>query len=277
MTLSSPLRGHWTPAVTACVAIVLLAMSSPSFAGDDTTPICTDRPTKANSTCTVPAGSAQVEIDMGNTTRDRQGSTTTRTVNIVNPTLKYGLDDKTDLQISWSPHIAVDTRERASDAHHHVSDRGDAYVRLKHRFVDSDSVSVAVIPFVKAPTAAHGIGNDRWEGGVALPVAVPLPGGFALTLGPEVDVLADLDGSGHHAALVNLVNVAHPIGSKMTLAVEVWDSLNRDPSGRIRQRSADVALTYLVTPAWQVDVGANIGITRETPDHQFYLGLSARF
>lgn len=268
---------HRTPALAACLAMALLAMSAPSFADDAATPLCTDRPTKANSTCTVPAGSAQVEIDIGNTTRDHQASTTTRTVNIINPTLKYGLDDKTDIQLSWSPHIAVDTRDQASDARSHASGRGDTYLRLKHRFVDTDAVSVAVIPFVKAPTAAHGIGNDRWEGGIALPVAFPLPGGFALTLGPEVDVLADLDGSGHHAALVNLVNVAHPLGNRMTLAVEVWDLVNRDPSGTVRQRSADVALSYLVTPAWQVDVGANVGMTRESPDRQFYVGLSARF
>lgn len=109
------------------------------------------------------------------------------------------------------------------------------------------------------------------------PIALPLPGGFSLTLGPELDVLADADGAGHHGALINLVNMAHPLGSKMTVAFELWDSVNRDPSGTIRQRSADVALSYLVGPALQLDVGANIGLTHDTPDRQLYLGFSTRF
>jgi Putative MetA-pathway of phenol degradation len=91
------------------------------------------------------------------------------------------------------------------------------------------------------------------------------------------DVLADADGAGHHGALINLVNVAHPLGSKMTVAFEVWDSVNRDPAGTDRQRSADVALTYLVRPALQLDVGANVGLNHATPDRQIYLGFSTRF
>jgi hypothetical protein len=263
-------------AASLVLGMVTLAMSAPSFA-DTATPICTDRPTKANATCTVPAGSFQVEMDIGNTTHDHQASTTTRTFNTITPTLKYGIDESTDIQLSWSPRIRIDTRDHAGDTRSRTTGRGDAYLRVKHRLVENDSVSVSIIPFVKAPTAAHGIGNDRWEGGVALPVGVPLPGGFSLTLGPEIDTLADADGSGHHTAWVNLVNLSHPLGSRTTLAVEVWDLVNRDPSGTVRQRSADVAISYLVGPTWQIDVGANIGLTRETPDRQVYVGLSTRF
>jgi len=246
-------------------------------ADGDPVPICTDRPTKANSTCRVPAGSFQVESDLTSSVHDRQGSSTTDTFSVINPTLKYGLGSRTDVQVNWSPRIRVESRDHHSGERVRTSGSGDVVVRLKTRLVDSDTGSLALIPFIKAPTAAHRIGNDRWEGGLALPVALPLPGGFSLTLGPELDVLADTDGAGHHGSLINLVNMAHPLGSKMTVAFEVWDSVNRDPSGTIRQRSADVALSYLVGPSLQLDVGANIGLTRATPDRQVYLGVSTRF
>jgi hypothetical protein len=63
----------------------------------------------------------------------------------------------------------------------------------------------------------------------------------------------------------------------MTVPFELWDSVNRDFSGTIRQCSADIALGYLVGPALQLDIGANIGLNRDTPDRQVYLGLSTRF
>lgn len=259
------------------LSLSLLAMSSTALADDASTPICTDRPTKANSTCTVPSGSFQIETDIANTVHDRQGASTTDTTYLINPTLKYGLGSRSDVQVNWSPHIRVETRDHMTGERTHTNGSGDLVVRVKTRLFETDTASVAIIPFIKAPTASHGLSNDRWEGGLAMPIGIPLPGGFSLTLGPELDVLADADGAGHHGALINLVNVAHPLGSKMTVAFEVWDSINRDPSGTVRQRSADVALTYLVGPALQLDVGANIGLNHETPDRQIYLGVSTRF
>ncbi|TCV95974.1 outer membrane putative beta-barrel porin/alpha-amylase [Luteibacter rhizovicinus] len=240
-------------------------------------PICTDRPTKANSTCTVPAGSWQLETDIGSYVRDSQPTVLTETVYYTNPTLKYGLTDSTDLQVNWAPRIRIQSQDRTTGESKVSRGGGDIYLRLKTRILESDRASIALIPFVKAPTAARGIGNDTWEGGIAMPIALPLSGGFSLTLGPELDVLADSDGSGHHGALINLINVSHPVTSRLTLAVEVWDSVNRDPSGTVRQQSADIAMTYLVGPDFQLDAGANFGLNSATPDSHIYIGLSRRF
>jgi hypothetical protein len=241
----------------------------------DTTPICTDRPTKANATCTVPQGSWQLETDVGNSTHDRQGGVSTDTLYYLNPYFKYGLNDRQDIEINWAPAIHVRTREGGQTRS--VSGAGDVYLRLKSQLLSDDSVSVSLIPFIKAPTASHELGNDRWEGGLAVPIGVALPQGFSLTLGPELDVLADSDGHGHHGAVTGLVNVAHALSSRLTLAVELWAQNNRDPAGTIRQRSADVALSFLVNPTLQLDVGANFGLNSSTPDSQVYLGLSHRF
>ncbi|NYE30363.1 hypothetical protein HDE78_003332 [Rhodanobacter sp. K2T2] len=241
----------------------------------DTTPICTDRPTKANATCTVPQGSWQLETDIGNTTHDQHGGVSTDTLYYLNPYFKYGLNDHQDIEINWAPAIRVRTKDDGRNRS--VSGAGDVYVRLKSRLFSDDTVSMSLIPFIKAPTASHDLGNDRWEGGLVAPIGVALPRGFSLTLGPELDLLADSDGHGHHAAVTGLVNVAHPLTSRLSLAVELWAQDNRDPAGTIRQRSADAALIFLVNPTLQLDAGANFGLNRSTPDSQIYLGLSHRF
>ncbi|MEW5686865.1 MAG: transporter [Pseudomonadota bacterium] len=243
----------------------------------DIAPICTDRPTKANSTCTAPAGAWQVESDLANYTRNRAGGVRSETTYVVNPYLKYGLNDRMDLQVSWAPYIRAEAKDMASGAKASDSGSGDLYVRLKAKVWSGGSGSAAIIPFVKAPLASRGFGNDEWEGGVAAPVSFALPDSVTLTFGPELDVLADADGSGRHVAVVNLVNVARPLSDRVSLIGELWSSFNFDPAGTVRQYSADVAMTYLVTPVVQLDVGANFGLNRNTPDAQLYAGVSTRF
>lgn len=242
---------------------------------DPSGPVCTDRPTKANAACTVPVGEWQLETDVGNTSHDRQNGTITDTLYPINPYLKYGLGSTTDIEVNWAPSVRIRTQENGQ--RHTVSGSGDVIVRFKSRIYGSDRVSVAVIPFIKAPTAHSGIGNDRWEGGVAVPVGVALPAGFSLTLGPEVDMLANADGRGNHVSVTNLINVSHPLTSRLGLAVELWQQNNRDPAGTVKQQSADVALTFAVTPTFQVDIGANVGLNAVTPDHQIYSGLAYRW
>lgn len=238
-------------------------------------PICTDRPTKANATCTVPQGSWQLETDIGYTTQDHQDGVATETSYYLNPYLKYGLNDHQDIEVNWAPTIRVRTKEGGHT--HIINGAGDIYLRFKSRLFSTDAISMSLIPFIKAPTAADGLGNDRWEGGLIVPISATLPQGFSLALGPEIDALADLDGHGHHVAITNLINVSHALSNRLTFALELWAQDNHDPAGTIRQRSADVALIFLINPELQLDAGVNFGLNHSTPDSQMYLGLSHRF
>jgi hypothetical protein len=256
---------------------VALLAALPVFAAhaDDASPICTDRPTKANATCTVPEGAWQLETDVGNATHDAHPGSSTDTLYFVNPYLKYGIGAHTDIEVNWAP--AVRILAKADGDRHTTRGSGDVYVRVKTALYGGDVFSASIIPFVKAPTASHGIGNDHWEGGVAMPMSAAVGGGFTVTIGPELDALADADGHGRHLAVTNLVNVAHPLTGALSVAVEYWRQDNHDPSGRVKQESADIAFTYLVEPDLQLDVGANVGVNKATPDHQLYAGVSYRW
>ncbi|MEA9757972.1 transporter [Xanthomonas campestris pv. raphani] len=271
-------RAARTPVLAIALAGVLCGLATQAQAQDATeAPLCTDRPTKANSTCTVPAGAWQLETDIGSYTRDSQPGTRIETSVFTNPTLKYGVSDRIDLQLNWAPQLQVKTTDRATGARSSLSGGGDIYLRMKARFYESDTATVAVLPFVKAPTARTGLGNDEWEGGIALPINFALPNSFSLTFGPEVDWLADSDGSGNHIVVINAINLARPLTPKLSMAVEVWSSINRDPAETIEQYSADIATAYLINPLLQLDVGANFGLNDRNPDAQVYVGLAHRF
>ena len=238
-------------------------------------PICTDRPTKANVVCTVPAGSFQLEADAVNWTHNHDAGVSTDTILYTNPYLKLGLGSRTDIEFNIAPYETV--RTGVEGTHDTIGGVGDLYIRLKQQLTNgSGKIQVAVIPFVKAPTAKRGIGNREWEGGVAVPIVFSLPQGFTLNLGPEGDVIADSDGHGKHGQFVTAINLSKSFG-KATIYTELWTAQNFDPAGTVHQYSADVAIAYLLSPVWQVDIGSNFGLNRYTPDAQVYLGLSTRF
>lgn len=239
-------------------------------------PICTDRPTKSNAACTVPRGLVQLETDLLNLTRLDAGGARTDVLLYTNPTLKFGLSESSDIQLNIAP--LVEVRTRADGVTTSQTGVGDLTVRFKQRLTPAGaSTQVAVIPFVKVPTAEGGIGNREWEGGLIVPVNIAL-GRATLTLVPELDLLADSGNpDDRHLQFQGVVNLAFPVAPRMTLAVEFWTAQNWDPAKTIRQNSADAAVSYLVKDNLQLDVGGNFGLNEATPDVQLYLGLSTRF
>jgi len=236
-------------------------------------PICTDRPAKANATCTVPPGKVQLESSFAGWSLTKGSGTRSELLTIGSTVVKVGVTDRADVQVGITPFARLTVRDGGSR-----SGFGDVLVRYKQRLTaDGSKVQVAAIPFVKLPSAQGDLGNGKVEGGIAVPLSFALFGPMTMTLGPEADLLADSDGDGRHLALVNLINVAGPIAPRLTLAGELWSNLNFDPAGTIRQASADAALAYAVSNDLQLDAGANLGLTSDTPDVELYVGASARF
>jgi hypothetical protein len=256
-----------------CGALAAIIVASPALAEE--TPICTDRPTKANATCTVPVGKWQLESSAASWSRTRAGGAETKVLTLGSSVMKVGLSDRSDLQISFTPYVRSETR--ADGIKSSASGVGDLTVRYKHRLTaDSAPVQLGLIPFVKLPTADGEIGNGKVEGGLAVPVSTAL-GKATLTLGPELDVLADSDGDGRHLQLVNLVNLAALVAPRLTLVGELWTATNFDPADTYTQVSLDGAAAYAVSGELQLDAGANLGLNRNTPDVELYAGVSLRF
>ena len=244
-------------------------------AGAALPPICTDRPTKANALCTVPPGKFQIESAPVAWSLLKQGGVRTEVLTIGGSFVKFGLSTKSDLQLGFAPFVKASTKSGGD--HDSLSGFGDLTVRYKRRLTgDGAKLQVGFIPFVKLPTAKHGIGNGKVESGLAVPLSLPV-GSATLTLGPELDLLADGDGSGRHPALVNLANISATVAPRLTLAGELWSNFNLDPAGTIKQASADLAAAYAVSERFQLDAGANFGLTRDTSDVELYFGASARF
>jgi hypothetical protein len=240
-------------------------------------PICTDRPTKSNSACTVDAGHFQYESDIFNSGFLRLDGVTTDTTYLTDPTFQYGLTSDTDIEANISPAGIV--RARKGDHQTIIAGVGDLYLRFKYQFinVEDGTLQGTILPYVKIPTARLGIGDGAVEGGLIVPMNYKFNDVLTLTIDPEVDELKDAVSAGHHLNTMQLVNLAVSLPKHLTLYGELWGDWNFDPTGVVRQYSADTAAAYAVNPRLQLDVGVNVGLNRYTPGAQVYIGISQKF
>lgn len=109
-----------------------------------------------------------------------------------------------------------------------------------------------------------------------VPVSLSLGRDSGLGLTLEVDVVRNSMGGGTHLARLGAAGVSHAFGPT-TVGAELWGEVDHDPSGRVREISADLTAAYAVGPNAQLDAGVNLGLNRATPDVEVYAGIARRF
>ena len=232
----------------------------------------TDRPDKTESPFTVDAGHFQLETDLASYTTDRADGARRETWNVAPFNLKAGLLGNVDLQVVFDSYL----RERTAEGVQ--SGVGDLTLRLKVNLWGNDGgrTAFAVMPFISLPTSSAQLGGDSVQGGVILPLAVELPGGWSLGLMTEVDFLRDEAGAGHHAEFINTITFSHEIAGELGGYMEFFSAVSTE-SGARWVGTVDLGLTYKLTANIQLDAGCNFGVTRAADDLNPFVGLSWRF
>ena len=261
--------------IRTIAATLLLGSSTAIAAGEQ--PICAARPGKATAPCTVAAGHFQIETGLADWSLQKAGSERDTALVIGETTFKYGLTDRSDIELDVTPFQRATSRAGAS--HESASGFGDLIVSYKRQLTQADAeVRATILPYVKIPTASRSLGNGKWEGGLLLPIAYSIPKtALSINLTPEIDWVADAAGRGHHAAMAQVASIGLQVSDKLSLSGELWGQWDWDPDGTSRQYAADASVAYLLSNDAQIDAGANFGLNDQTPDVEFYTGVSARF
>lgn len=259
-------------------AIVFAALALAGAAEAQERDFCPDRPGKGSPPCVLDKGRFQVEVSGVDARFDRSEGVSVRDAAYGGLELRLGLTSSVEGQLTWTPYERVRTKDHGAVST--VSGAGDLGLGLRWSLKNpaGDGFSIAAQPFVIAPTGADGIGGDAWQGGVIVPVSIPLDADWSLSLSPEVDARPDADGSGRHAGYVLAGGVGRMVGP-VNLGAELWVDVDDDPSGRVTQTSFD--LTAAWTPKAlkdvQLDASAYVGLNRRTPDLELVFGLAHRF
>ncbi|CAN7334267.1 transporter [Caulobacter sp. LjRoot300] len=266
--------------VVGWAALAALAWGAGAHAQDAGRDFCADRPGKGSPPCVLDAGRFQAELGVADGAWSRGGGVSTDDTAFGALELRLGLTPTLEGQLSWTAHERIRQKDRASGAVSTVDGVGDLGLALRWslRNPGGDGASVALQPFVTAPTGAEGIGGDAWQGGVIVPISLPLNADWSLALSPELDARADADGSGRHAGFGGAVGIGRSFGP-VALGAELWADREQDPSGHVTSASFDLTAGW--TPAsakdLQLDASAYVGLNRDTPDLEVAVGVAKRF
>jgi hypothetical protein len=266
--------------ISTILGLAVLGAASTAQAQDGSREFCADRPGKGSPPCVLDAGRFQAELGLTDGAWSRGGGTSTDDTTFGALELRLGLASTVEGQVTWTAHERIRDKDRASGATSTVDGGGDVGFALRWSLKNpgGDGVSIALQPFVTAPVGAEGIGDAVWQGGVIVPISLPLNADWSLALSPEVDARANVDGAGRHTAFGGAVGVGRSFGP-VALGVELWADRDEDPSGHVTSASFD--LTAAWTPAaakdLQLDASAYVGLNHATPDLELAVGVAKRF
>lgn len=240
----------------------------------------TDRPTKSNVPYTVDAGHFQYEGDIFIHSFDNTSTPDTNISSWVigNPTFKAGILNNLDVEVNFSAYNSITSQSRSDGTTTALGGFGDVVTRAKLNLFGNEGgrPALALIPFAKWPTAPQGIGNRYVEGGIAAPLAVPLPLGFTTILMGELDYLKNPNDAGYHVNIPALINVSHSVVEGVTAYAEIYANWSTHPDVRDIY-TLDFAVAWSPMPNFQLDVGVNIGLVSAATPYQFYMGIAQRF
>ena len=260
------------PALALIAAAMTLMFAGAARAEDR--PLCADRPGKGAPPCVLDPGRWEIEVGAADFQHDRLDGVTTNAWAFGATEARLGLMPTLEAEVAWTLYARV-AGGGATQA-----GVGDVAFSLRQslKSPSGDGVSIALEPFVTAPTGAEGIGDGRWEGGLIAPMAFALPDGFGLGLSLQARSAANAAGDGRHLVLAAAAGLSHAVGP-VTAGLELWCQADEGPAGHTTQATLDAtaAFTPRAAPQLQLDAGVYLGLNRHTPDVEVAVGLARRF
>jgi hypothetical protein len=256
----------------ALAAITVVAITGGAAEPVKLRELTTDRPDSTESPFTVDPGRFQLEMDVASYTRDRTaGGRTTEWV-LAPCNLRYGLSPAFEAGIFLVPQVEV-TEQADGGPKSTVRGFGDAVLRAKFNFWGNDGGATALGVFadLKLPTAAPGLGNDKVEGALTLPVAYEIGAGWAGAAMTSVEFVHT--GSGHRPVWVNTITFARELAPEVGGFLELTSAAGEGA----HVATFNCGLTRRLGPRLQFDCGLNLGLSRAAPDVSLFAGLSRKF
>lgn len=285
----SCLPAHLAPAFGVCALIMALPAAAHAYnmlhpvPASALRPMSTERPSKTDSPYTIDSGHWQIETSLYSYTRNkdcdaasctdtRQGAAGSTT------TLRLGLTQRTDIQLITDLYRDLATHDRASGARTRRSGIGDTQLRVKYNVTGNDSgnLAVAAIPYVKLPTNADGLGNNKLEWGLGVPFTYTLDTRYSLSGMTQLQLLRAPAQAGFYSAYANALVLGVDFGGSFSGYAELY-TCKPDTGNRRWQNSFDLGLIYAVSDSLSIDTGTNLGLTRAADDINVFIGMAFRY
>lgn len=241
--------------------------------------LCPDRPGLGTPACTIDKGHVVVELGLGGWTRDNNAGIRTDTVTAGEWLVRVGVTDSLEAQLGWTSYGHIRTRIRQSGVSSKDSGVGDISIALRQnlRNPDGSKTAVAVMPYVTLPVGTSPLGAGDWGVGLLIPMSFELSKDLSFGLTPQIDAAVDSDGNGRHLAFGTVAGLGFGISDNISGTTELSVVRDRDAAGHSTTALAGLSFGWQPGDDLQLDAGLNIGLNRDSPDSEIYLGIVRRF
>jgi len=231
-------------------------------------PLSADRPDFTESPYTVDAGAVQIEASIVDYAENGDEDAWT----FAQTNLKVGLLNSVDIQFVFTPLVV------RNDGAQSQSETGDTQIRLKINLWGNDSgtTALAIMPFIKLPTASGSLDNDRAEGGVIFPFAIEITDGIGIGLMFETDFVYDALDDDYDAEFVTTGVIGFDITTRTGVYIEGIGISSTDSDVQFRG-ILGLGATYELTKNMVLDAGVNIGLSGSSDDINLFTGITVRF
>ncbi len=250
----------------------------PAFADEGSRDLCPDRPGLGTPACTVEAGTMMLEVGLADWTLDRTADSRTDAWTFGDALLRAGLTPSLEVQFGWTMVGHVRERDRATGNVNSRTRTGDVTLALRQNLSNPDGsgFSVALMPYATLPLGGEGVGAGDWGAGLIVPASFEL-GALSIGVTPHIDAAVDSDGKDRHLAFGSVAGVGFDVSDDISMTAEVSLTRDRDPGGHSTEALAGLSAGWQPDADSQWDVGANVGLNRDSPDVELYFGFARRF
>lgn len=236
-----------------------------------------DRPGQSHDPTTVDAGHVQVEIDAFEHVFDPRGagSTSTRRYIEGSPLVRIGLLNWLEVQVGTPLGNLVRT---GGDGVAHASGIGDTTLAAKMNLLGNDGGDhlLALLPTLKVPTAASGVGNGFTEFVLSIPYNYKITRDLVVTAEPSVGVLRNSANTRYRDSYGFILGLDQTVAKVFVASLEVT-TIGTTDRKEATNWAVSPSLAYLVGKNVQLDVGANFGLNKATARYNPYGGISWRY
>ncbi|RZL14938.1 MAG: transporter, partial [Pedobacter sp.] len=183
----------------------------------------TDRPDVTESPFTIDAGHFLYEADLLKFKNEKDEISSQRTFLINQADLKLGITNSTDVQIIIQSFGTKSDLDLVTGIKTNERGIGDLTIRVKQNLLGNDGgrFSIAVLPYLKLPTS-HFEQENRYEGGLVIPIQLKLPNDWKLGFQIEGDRLKDKYDAQMHTELLQSVTLSHEILKRLDGIAETY-------------------------------------------------------
>jgi len=240
--------------------LVALAASGPAHAAP---PLITE------DTGTQGKGAFQLEVTIEQARQSRSGTSYDGTETSV--VLNYGVAEDIDLQFIV-PYLHL-TEETAAGR---TVTKGvlDAYLNLKWRFYERDTLSFAVLPSLIVPTGAAGLSSERVNPGARL-IASYEPGAFAVHADGGYRNFDNVQGLREHLYHLSAA-MMYTLHDTLKLVADQSGETSPDPASSNSVRYTTLGAIWLFAPGVGIGCGVKMGHGDQAIERSYVCGVGMR-